>query len=93
LSQNFKTFAHLKVIEKKNKDSSFHRDNFDDCGETIKKEDIKGEINEEESEEDPLSIHQKTEHSNIWEDIKEEVKEEENVEVSSFNQQKIGNDR
>jgi uncharacterized Zn-finger protein len=93
LFQHLKTFAHLKVKESKNKDSSFHRDNFDDYGETIKKEDIKGEINEEESDEDPLSIHQETENSNICEDITEEVKEGENVEVSFLNQQEKGNDR
>ena len=40
-----------------------------DCDETIKLEDIKEEINEEESVEDPLSIHQ------------EEMNEEESVEV------------
>jgi hypothetical protein len=52
---------------------------FVDCGETIKIEDIKEEINEEESVEDPLSIHHKTKKSNICKDIKEEVKEEESV--------------
>ena len=50
-----------------------------DCGENIKLEDIKGELNEEESVEDPLSIHQETENNNICEDIKEEINEEESV--------------
>ena len=40
-----------------NRDSSLHINNFISCGEIIKIEDIKGEINEEESVEDPLSIH------------------------------------
>ena len=55
---------------------------FVDCGESIKIEDIKEEINEEEAVDDPLIIHQKTENSNICEDIKEEVKEEESVKES-----------
>ena len=52
---------------------------FVSCGEIIKIEDIKGEINEEESVDDPLFIHQKTENIQIFEDIKEEFKEEERV--------------
>ena len=65
---------------------------FVDCGESIKIEDIKEEMNEEESVEDPLPIHQGIENSNICEDIKkEEIMEDENVEVPSFNQQEIGN--
>ena len=52
---------------------------FVDCGETIKIKDIKEEINEEESVEDPLSIHQKTENINICEDMDREVKVEESV--------------
>ena len=48
--------------------------------------DIKGEINEEERDEDPLSIHQETESSNICEDIKEEVKEDESVNGPLSNQ-------
>ena len=66
--------------ESKNIDSTFHRNTFSDCGEIIKIEDIKGEINEEESDEDPLSIHQENKNSKICKDIKEEVKEEESDE-------------
>ena len=43
---------------------------FVDCGESIKEEDIKEEIKEEESVDDPLSIHQEAENSNICEVIK-----------------------
>ena len=64
---------------------------FVDCSKTIKIEDVKEEINEEKSLEDPLSIHQKTENSNICEDIKEKVKEEENVDDPLFIQE--GNKR
>ena len=53
--------------------------NYVDCGEAIKLEDIKEEINEEESVEDPPSIHQEAENSHICENIKNEVTEEESV--------------
>ena len=79
LSRHCTTSAHLKRKKSKNIDSSLHRDNFIAFGETIKLEDIKEEINEEESVLDPLSIHQETENSNICEDIQKEVKEEESV--------------
>ena len=88
LSQHFKSSTHLK---RKEDIDSLHRNTFVDCGKTIKIEDIKGEINEVESVDDPLSIHQENENINICENIKEEVKEEENVEVSSFNEQELGN--
>ena len=55
--------------------------NFVDCGETIKEENIKEEIKEVESVEDPLNIPQRIENSNICEDIKEEVNEEESNSV------------
>ena len=51
-----KTSAHLKRKESKKKYSSLQKTSFIDCGENIKIEDIKGEINEEESVDDPLSI-------------------------------------
>ena len=79
LTSHCKTSAHLKRKKNMNIDSALHRNSFIDCGETIKIEDIKGEIVEEESDEDPLSIHHKTENSNICEDIKEKVKKEESV--------------
>ena len=65
----------------KNKNTNFPitKSGFVDCGESIKEEDIKEEINEEESVDDPLSIHQEIENRNIYQDIKEEVKEEESV--------------
>ena len=50
LSSHCKSSAHLKRKEKKNSDSSSHENVFIDCGETIKVEDIKDEINEEESD-------------------------------------------
>ena len=58
-----------------------------DCGENIKIEDIKGEINEEESVDDPLTIQQEIESSNVYKDIKEEVKEEESVDDPLFIQE------
>jgi hypothetical protein len=62
-------------MKSKNTNIPLTQPTFVDCGETIKIEDIKGEINEEKSVED-----QETENHNILEDIKEEVKEEESVE-------------
>ena len=47
---------HLKKIESRSKDSSSYINNYVDCGESIKAEDIKEEINDEESVEDPLDI-------------------------------------
>ena len=80
LSSHCKSSAHLKRKESLNIDISHHKNTFVNCGEAIKIEDIIEEVNEEESVEDPLSIHQETEKSKICEDIKEEVKEEERVE-------------
>jgi hypothetical protein len=73
------TTDHLNKKKGENKDSSSIVNNYVECVESIKIEDIKEEMNEEESVDDPLTIHQKTENSNICEDIKEEVKEEESV--------------
>ena len=60
-----------------NIEPSFYKSTFVDYGKTIKIEDIKEEINEVESVDDPRSIHQEAKSSNICEDIK--VKEEESV--------------
>ena len=64
-------------MKSKNTNIPLFQSSFVDCGESIKTEGIKKEINEEEGVDDPLIIHQKTENSYICEDIKEEVKEEE----------------
>ena len=77
LSQHNKTAAHIERMKSKNINIPIIQSSFVDCVEFIKTEDIKEEINEEESVDDPLSIHQKRENSNICEDIKEEVIEEE----------------
>jgi uncharacterized Zn-finger protein len=53
LSFHCKSSAHLKIKEGK---VTVPEKTYVDCGETIKIEDIKGEINEEESDEDPLFI-------------------------------------
>ena len=86
-----KTAAHIERMKSKNTNVSLTQSNFVDCSESIKEEDIKDEIKNEENVEDPLTIHQKIENSNICKDIKEEVKEEESVEVPSFNEQELGN--
>ena len=69
----------MKRQESLNTDSNSNLRNDIHSDEAIKVEDIKDEINEEESVDDPLSIHQETENSNICEDIKEEVKQKESV--------------
>ena len=66
-------------MKSKNTNIPLTQSSFVDCGKSIKEEDIKEEINEERSVGDPLSIHQDTESSNIFEDIKEEIIKEENV--------------
>ena len=48
-----KTPAHIKKSVSRNKDSSFNINNFVDCSEAIKVEDIKEEIKEEEYVVDP----------------------------------------
>ena len=75
LSTHNKTCSHIERM--KTKSSPITKSSFVDCVESIKTEDTKEEINEEEGVDDPLIILQKTENSNICGDIKGEVKEEE----------------
>ena len=77
-------------MKSENTNVSLNKSSFVDCGESIKLENIKEEINEEESVDDPLTTHQDIGNINVCEDIKKGIKEEENVEVPSFNQQEIG---
>ena len=77
LSKHNKTAGHIERMKSKNKDFPLTQSSFVDCGETIKEEDIKEEIKEEESVEDPLTIHQVIENGNICEDFKKEINEEE----------------
>jgi uncharacterized Zn-finger protein len=85
-----KTAAHIKRMKSKNINVSLTQSSFVDCGESIKLEDIKEEIQEEESVDDPLIIHQGIENSNICEDMKEEIKEEDNFENTLTNKEEIG---
>ena len=89
-SRHIKTAAHIRKMKCKNTKIPLTKSSFVDCGEAIKEEDIKEEIKEEESVEDPLTINQEFENSNICEDIKKEIKKEKNIEVPSINQQEIG---
>ena len=66
------------LLEIKNRNTNLHLTQscrFVDCGKSITEE----EINEEECVDDPITIHQDIEKSNICEDIKKEVKEVESV--------------
>ena len=47
-------------MKSKNANITLTQSSFVDCGESIKEEDIKKEINEEESVDDPLSIQGQT---------------------------------
>ena len=60
LSKHNKTAAHIERMKSKNIIISPTQSNFIDCGESIKIEDIKEEMNEEESVDDPLSIQGQT---------------------------------
>ena len=77
LSKHNKTAAHLERMNSKN--IPITQTSFVDCGESIKEEDNKEEMKEEESVDDPLTIHQEIENSNICEDIKGEMNEEESI--------------
>ena len=79
LSRHNKTAAHTERMKTKNTNIPLAQPSFVDCGETIKIEAIKGDINYKESVEDQLSIHKETENSNICKDIKGEINEEEKV--------------
>jgi KRAB domain-containing zinc finger protein len=73
-----KTFSQIGHLAKHKKihtaDSSAlstFKFSFVDCGESIKEEDIKEEVKDEESDNDPLTIHQEIANSNfVCEDIK-----------------------
>ena len=66
---------HIERMKSKNTNIPFTQSNFVDCGETIKEEDIKEEIKDVVSVEDPLTIHHEIENSNICENIYKEINE------------------
>ena len=76
LTKQNKTIAHLARMKSRNTNIPLTQSSLEDCGESIKDEDIKEEIYEEESVVDTLTIHQEIENRNICDDIKEELKEE-----------------
>jgi hypothetical protein len=78
-------------MKSKNTNVPLSQNSFIDCGESLKLEDVKEEKQEEESIDDPLSIHQRIENSNICEDIKKEIKEEKNVDDPLTIHQEIEN--
>ena len=75
LSKHNKTAAHIERMKSNNRIIPLTQSSFVDCGESIKIEDIKEEMNEEESVDDPLSIQGQT-NSDVSENIVTEVKEE-----------------
>ena len=95
LSRHNRTTAHNKRMKSKNTNIPLTQSSFVDCGKSIKEKDIKEEINEEESVDDPLTTHQQIEYSktkrgNVSEDIKEEINEEESLEDTLTNKQELG---
>ena len=58
LIKHFKTRVHLKRLDNQNKNPTPKHSHFVDCDETIKVEEIKAEIKEEESDDDSISIPQ-----------------------------------
>jgi uncharacterized Zn-finger protein len=56
LSRHNKTAAHIERMKSKNINIPPRQSSFVGCGESIKEEDIKEEIKEEESVDDPLSL-------------------------------------
>ena len=75
LSKHNKTAAHIERMKSKNRIIPPMQSSFVDCGEFIKIEDIREEMNEEESVDDPLSIQGQT-NSDVSENIFTEVKED-----------------
>jgi uncharacterized Zn-finger protein len=69
-----KTATHIERIKSKNTNLSITQSSFVDCDETIKEEDIKEEVKEEESVDDPSSMSYSTE-TYTKQEIKEEVDE------------------
>ena len=87
LSQHKKTASHRKNEENKIMNSFYNPNNLVDCGETIKVEDIKKELNQEESLMDENTLYEEMK----VEDINEEMNEEESVEDPISIQQENGN--
>ena len=76
LSRHNRAANHIEKMKSKNRIIPLTQSSFVDCGESIKLEDIKEEMNEEESVDDPLSIQEgkrRIENDNIITKVKEEV--------------------
>ena len=76
LSAHNKTAAHVERLKSKNTNISL---SFVNCADSIKEEDIKEEVKDKESVDDPLPIHHEIANSNECQDIKKEINEEDNV--------------
>ena len=73
LSLHNKTVAHLERMKSMNRIIPLTQSSILECGKSIKEEDIKEEINEEESVDNPLIIYHEIESRNVYEDIKKET--------------------
>jgi hypothetical protein len=85
LSRHNKTAAHIQKMKSKNTNIPLTQTSFVDCGNDIKLEDIKEEINEEESVDDPPDIQEET--TPVVSDYivtLTEVKEEDGIDDDSY---------
>jgi uncharacterized Zn-finger protein len=83
LSNHNKSASHIERMKSKKSNIPLTQSSFVDCGESIKEEDIKEEIKEEENVDDPSSISLSTERY-IKEEIKDEVDEGQGFEDSNL---------
>ena len=70
LSRHNKTAAHIESMKSKNTNIPITQSSFVDCGETIKEEDIKVEIKEEEN---VIDLSPSVDYYTVG-DVKEEIK-------------------
>jgi hypothetical protein len=94
---NHKKRNHIERMKSKNTNIPITQSSIVDCGESIKEEDIKEEIKDDEYVDGPSSISYSTE-SGVKQEIKEEVDEEQGFDDSNLdsedpacNQQETGN--
>ena len=93
LSRHNKTADHMEKIKSRNTNDPLTQSSFVDCGESIKEEDIKEEIKDDETVDDPLNVQGETtsgESENIVTKLKEEGIEDDTLSVQEIH--KFGNE-
>ena len=87
LSIHNKTAAHIGKIKSSNTNVPLTQNSFVYYGKSIKEDNIIEEEIEVESVDNPLTIHQVIQRSNVCKDIKEEINEESIVEPLEYQQE------